>query len=65
MGVRAEYYDPLCDTTFILQRSVYPDRLGTNVGKVEKEDGVFCRVAQSWFLPDPENWTNVQFDAAR
>ena len=22
-------------------------------------------VAQSWFLPDPENWTNVQFDAAR
>ena len=22
-------------------------------------------VAQSWFLPDYENWTNVQFDAAR
>jgi hypothetical protein len=22
-------------------------------------------VSQAWFLPDNENWTNVQFDAAR
>ena len=22
-------------------------------------------VAQTWFLPDYENWTNVQFDSAR